>query len=83
MFLFLSIGPVGFTIEDGNPKSKFTPTVRPYIGWALMLPKDSMFMSKDVTSATKNMRMKGSEDDKECVLNTGVLNNGYVTISVI
>eukprot|EP00111_Clytia_hemisphaerica_P023216 TCONS_00068291-protein len=36
-------GPVGFTIEEGNKDSKNVPTIRPYIGWALLLPKNSGF----------------------------------------
>ncbi|XP_066927546.1 uncharacterized protein [Clytia hemisphaerica] len=39
----LVAGPVGFTIEEGNKDSKNVPTIRPYIGWALLLPKNSAF----------------------------------------
>ncbi|XP_066927517.1 uncharacterized protein [Clytia hemisphaerica] len=39
----LVAGPVGFTIEEGNEDSKNVPTIRPYIGWALLLPKNSGF----------------------------------------
>ncbi|XP_066927488.1 uncharacterized protein [Clytia hemisphaerica] len=39
----LVAGPVGFTIEEGNKDSKNVPTIRPYIEWALLLPKNSGF----------------------------------------